>query len=161
MNWSKIKAAFFDFDDTLCIHLDHSPWLEWFRDCITGDGDIYLDKNKCAPMPCMEYLINDCKNAGIPRICLTWAQVDFVKEPKMKFIEHYYGDDAINKIYCTGTREDKVKFILEYCHEFGLKPEEVLVVEDNCSTIHEVLEAGCILMTPQEVAVRYTYKLSV
>lgn len=157
---SKIKVAFLDFDDTMCIHLDHSQWHEWFRDCLTGSGEIYLDRSKCAPMPCMDYLINDLKNANILRICLTWAEVDFVKEPKEGFIRHYYGDDAINQLYCTGTREDKIKFIIQYCKTYGLKHEEVLVVEDNQNTISEVLMAGCVLMTPQEVAVRYTYELS-
>lgn len=155
LDLSNIKVVFIDFDDSLCIHLNHATWLDWFSNCVFGNGDIYLTDGKCAPMPGMAEFIKDCIEANTTRICLTWAFADFVSEPKKKFINYHYGDNAIDKLYCIGTREYKVEFIREYCLNLGLKPWNVLIVEDHPETEEEAILEGYTIVTPQEISVRY------
>lgn len=158
-DFSGIELVIFDFDDTLCIHINHGDWINYHKHLLERNViNDYLNTDNCVPMPYMKEFIYKCMESKLKRICLTHAPYDYVMGAKKEFLDFYYGKDAMNDFYCCGRREDKVGFIRTYCNSFYMNPSSVLVVEDHPTTLEEVKQMGCRIMTPQEVAARYLTK---
>lgn len=157
LDLDKINVAFLDFDDTLCIHLNHNNNNndDWFKAQIYDKIDYYLDENKFAPSPGMKTLIKELEKRNIPVFGLTMTDYGTVEPLKLKFVHHYYGD-YIKKMICTSSKELKIRFIKKYCDELRIYHlDRALLVDNNTDTIHMAMNAGINIRTPQEISVYY------
>lgn len=151
LRFCDIRTAFIDFDDCAIIHLDHSHWDDWFKAIFKGDGSVYKLNVRTAPLPGMNWLLKGLKAAGASIYCLTQSETSLVVKPKAQVLAEAYGSTMFDDVISTGTREEKIRLIKRYCKEFEIKPEEVLLVEDNPDTVAAGIETGLHVITPQEI----------
>lgn len=150
-----IRVAFIDFDDTAVIHLDHGKWGDWFDCCLRDNPAPYYRDGRTAPLPGMSNFLHELVKREIVTYCLTWDHVATTAIPKQKVLDSYYGEGRFKRVIVCCSREQKVKFIQEYCEQYNIKPYNVLVVDDTVATIDACHALGCTVATPQEICVRY------
>lgn len=146
----KIKVIFTDFDDTVCIHIydrlsmDHEAYLHAMY---TGDVNFYLNKERYAVQPDVAAFLSLCHLAGKDVICLTWNQSSAPLKPKKAFLEKELGN-IVDDLFVAGTRDAKLKVVIDYCKVHGIELDEVLLIDDHPSTLHEFRTAGIEAISP-------------
>ncbi len=157
INLSNIKVVFIDFDDTAIVHLDHSRWDDFFTNAFNGEDKMYTLGERVYPMPGMYKFVKCINEANIPLYCLSVGYMSPTAVSKKKLLDKVYGIDSFKDVLIVGTWEYKTVLMLKYCNNFGLKSEEVLIVDDHVSTREEALSKGFNIASPQEIACRYLY----
>lgn len=149
---SEYEAAFVDYDDTLCVRLLHEGNPEYYKKMLSGDRNYYINEAVFMPGVGCRKLLHELKHSKV--ICLTWATTDIVKIPKQAFLDYYF-NGLVDDMVITGTREGKVKFMEIYAETYGIKHENILLVDDHPETRNEAFNKGFGIMSASEVAIRY------
>lgn len=152
------KVIFFDFDDTLCIHLrlmlNDDTHKAWQAAMFEQDKGFYLNsKSHVAPKKMVSF-VNKVRDAGIECFCLTWSSDNRVVTPKTEFLKHHYGS-CIENLYAAGSREYKLKLVMEYCAHYGISLDDVLLVDDHPNTLNEFRNAGIECISPVAILTCY------
>ena len=145
------KVIFFDFDDTLCIHLrlmlndyTHNAWQSAMFEQRT---DFYSNSDSHVAPKKMISFVRKVKDAGIICHCVTWSSDNRVAVPKSEFLKYNYGE-CIENLYVAGSREYKFKLVTEYCKHYDVSLDEVLLVDDHPDTLNEFRKAGIECISP-------------
>lgn len=139
-----IKVAFFDYDDTVCVHLcmfGKSLQKNYEAACLARDKEFYMDDSSCLPLEPVQMFAKLLKDKGIDCNILTWAGEEDLVPARWEFLNKYY-PEIFKELYRAVSREDKVKFLSAFALEHGLKAEEILIVEDHPTTEGECRRAG-------------------
>lgn len=155
LDLSGIKAAFIDFDDCAVIHHDHGNWDDWWRSCYEGKDDAYKIGERVFALPGLTNLLKDLHELGVNVDFLTWSNTSIIVIPKTKVLGKLYGLNMFDHVISVCSREYKIEFIKQFCNEYALAPQEVLVVDDHPETVGEALKEGYLVATPQEIVCRY------
>lgn len=151
----RFKVVFIDFDDSAVIHIDHGKWDNFNKDLWEGNENTYKLNERVVPLPGLMYLLKRFKVNHANVYCVTWAYTSLVVKPKTAALIKAYGEGMFKEVISVCSREYKIKLMREFCSEYGIDTSDVLVIEDHPDTVHESLEAGYTVMTPQEVSCRY------
>ena len=156
---SKVKVAFFDFDDTLCVHrylnVNRPTRDEWDKAIVTGSKDWYSNTKYCVPQPAIQAFVHTMAKNNVVCHCLTWSELNLLEGARRKFLDEHY-DKIIDKIYITGSRDGKLKVMDKYVNLLGYKPEELLLIEDHPVTIDECRKAGYSVLTVSELVMEWS-----
>ena len=156
MDLSNIKVAFFDYDDTLCIHrVFESGWRGddlYIRALVLNDEDWYINCKYCRPSSAVDKFAQLLEQNGIVNNVLTWSECNMLEAARRKFLEVNY-EAVFNKIYIVGNREDKVKLISDFAVVLGLRREQILLIDDHPTTRGEFREAGFKTISVSEIMV--------
>lgn len=151
-----IKYAFFDFDDTLCIHTKHMNPNEsrknWINALFNNKYDYYF--NDCKPSRHMKNLLEELKKKNVPSFCLTWGEHSGWVKPKKAFIDARY-PGCIKEVIVTSSREAKIEYIKLFAEAMKCDLNEILLVEDHPDTLNLALKEGISSMSAMETTVLY------
>lgn len=142
LDLKKVKAVFFDFDGTLCIHSLHREWG------VPLESTSTFDDFGCTDNVQMKVFIRSLSKMGI-EMHLISATTKERGTVKLAWIKEHYGVSMINS--CVVEPKDKVKKIREYCDSNKLQYDEVLFVDDYFQNLDEVTEIGVQACSPMEV----------
>lgn len=154
------KVVFFDFDDTLCVHLrlglNEDTHAQWQKAMFEQDKEYYLDTSRClAPKSMLSFIIQ-LFEGGVKCECLTWSSDCRVYEPKKNFLFHRY-KNCFSNLFVTGTREGKIKFLKNYCENYGLSFDDILLIDDHPQTLADCRAAGIECISPVAVITYLDY----
>ena len=155
LDLTRYKVAFIDFDDTLCVHLNHRTWSDWWMNCFNGSAENYLDPNNCAKDVGMQELLDRLRLIGMNVICLTWSDTSLVVVPKKKWIDASYGAGKVDMVIAVSSIAYKLEFMDQYRDRMGLSASEILVIDDHPDVNNGALSRRYTIITPQEIAVRF------
>ena len=147
-----MKVVFFDYDDTLCIHKNFSGtgWSSGWWDAVLDDNyKYYMDTERCAPNPVLQDMCKIFKRNRTLCHILTWADCNGMQEARWRFIHQYY-PDIFKKLFIMSSREGKLVFLERYAAHYGIKKEDILIIEDHPVTLEECLKAGFSAMSASE-----------
>lgn len=142
-----IKAAAFDFDNTLAIHREKK-----FMSKRAGDEDSYFlqayedpehfydVEEPCAVNEELKELISICRARGIVMYCISGMRSSLNMKAKDCYIRKHYGE-GIEVIATAGQerKQDVVRILTRHLH---IKPEEMLFVDDLEATLEMLKETG-------------------
>lgn len=100
-NIAKLKIILFDFDNTLCIHTDHTSGNEEY-DSKMVVGDMSVWKN-CQVNEQMALFMNICEEKGIRMGLISTTESFRHMEAKQQFVKRMYGVNLEN--FCVGTQD--------------------------------------------------------
>lgn len=144
-----VKMILFDFDDTLCIHRDHS----------SGEDEDYdktvFNKNNawsnCEPSIIMKSFLRFIMNEKKYEVGLISATCTYVhSEMKVKWVEKNYGYKIEN--LCVGSAQYKLREMKAICSSKGYKQSEILLIDDLWDTLEMCNDNGFQAASPMEVA---------
>lgn len=145
LNLDKIKVAFFDFDDTLCIHSLHREWGVQFSGSIPST---IFDEFRCADNVQMKQFINILVEKGVELHLISVAR-GAIRPAKLAWVKEHYGVSMIDS--CTEEIEEKAGKMKEYCESRQLPCSEVLFVDDLWSSVEAAAAVGIRALSPMEV----------
>lgn len=152
-----IKVAIFDFDDTLAVHRNRN-YVEtrkededgYFLKAYENPQVFYETIEPCVADADMKNLVVYCRNEKIPMFCITGMRFSLHMPAKDAFIKKHYGND-IELITSAdqGRKADVVRIMMRH---FGLKPSQVLFVDDMQATLDLLkYETGVTGIHPSDV----------
>lgn len=143
-----IKLVLFDFDDTLCIHTQH-----YEDDAIREAYHIDMLKNNsewwtmrgCQINKQMEKLLFLCEKEN-KRVGLISA-VDMPRTAglKIEWVKTHYGYELED--FCACSLKGKVDVIKAITKVYGIKPEEILFIDDLHDNVWNVSALGVNAMS--------------
>ena len=158
VNLRKIKVAFFDYDDTLCVHrhisVNRPEKSTWDKAILLDVADWYSHPEYCVPQPAIQEFVTKLKGHGVKCHCLTWSNTNQLERARRKFLDENY-NEAFDKIYIVGSREYKIDILENYVGLLHFKRDEILLVEDHPDTIYEARSKGFNALTVSEIVVEW------
>ena len=155
VNMDEIKLAFFDYDDTLCIHRHNGvrrPTVEEFDTArVTEDIGYYMNLQWFTYSPAVKDIVSSLYNKGVKLYVLTWASDDTLVSARQAFLSHYYGD-VFSGLTVVGSRESKIAFARMYSRINKIPGSQILIVEDHPDTRYDFLVAGFSALSVSEIA---------
>lgn len=156
MYLENIKLAFFDYDDTLCIHrtFEHGSRTReaWAQSCVDDDDNWYMNSKYCAPSKSVGKFAKVLSDKGTICNVLTWAETNFLERARWRFINTYY-EARFSNLYVSGTREGKLQVAKFISKTLGFQPNEVLLVDDHPATREEFRSHGFRTLSVSELMV--------
>lgn len=141
----KIRAVFFDFDDTLCIHSLHEDWKYQFNQNTTID---IFDHFGCKPNEQMKKFVEILVNLNV-EMHLISASEENVRPVKLKWVKEHYGVNMIDS--CTLFHADKANKMKEYCRINNIQCGELLFVDDIYCNLKDATKIGIQACSPMEI----------
>lgn len=147
LDFDKVKFVLFDFDDTLCIHTDHG----------TSDGFEYIETLELGINCFADCVINEslkrfmlrCKDKGLRMGLISACEFYPRMVDKADWVLAQYGVKLEN--FCVSKSEYKVKVLCAIASAYGLKPYEILIVDDYFATLDFCSDLGYQACTPLEI----------
>lgn len=150
INLDNIQFVLFDFDDTLCIHLDHTDTLEGearYNNNILEFG--HLTFAHCTVNRQMKQFIDICKDKNI-RMGLISTTLSFKHmQAKNDWVFFNYGVNLEN--FCVGTFEGKLQIMQAISDTYKIPKDAILIVDDFWENLGRAANAGFQTCTPMEV----------
>lgn len=145
---TKLKCVFFDFDDTLCIHVNHSKRDQemYNRAAVAGDTTWYETgfTNKQ-----MQEFIALCTRYGV-KMCLISAVANSQRsELKLKWVLENYGVEMEN--FCVGDWAQKKDMLLTLLQVENLRVDNVMIVDDNVDVLADCANHNLQACSPMEI----------
>ena len=144
----KSKYAFFDIDGTLSIPLYnlHEDFVQgmteeqWFEFNMWHTNTYKDCKSSTVLLETLESLHKD----GCVLYCLTCECNSRAYFNKADFILSRYKPyfDSIRQIEFVANKEDKIRFMIKFAATKGIKPKEILYVDDDFELIVKAAQAG-------------------
>lgn len=145
-----LRAAVFDFDNTLCIHPINRVFPDGWDAQFTKDTfcmeweKIYKD---CIAPEAMKRLIGKIQGeTGADVMMLSHVRFSHYVTAKEAWLEKEYGGIFRGRCYGCGTRADKLRFLQMLCEYYGCSPAEIILVEDNDEVIQECRKEGFVVL---------------
>ena len=150
INLDSIKIVLFDFDDTLCIHTNHS----WNEDIEFSQTISILQLGKNAWSTCqisshMEKFMKECESKNIPMGLVSVVMSAKHMMCKQDWVLEKYGIFLEN--YCVGKAEDKIKVMRAISEAYGIPKSKILIVDDLWQTVSDAYNEGFLACSPMEV----------
>ena len=146
----KVKMVLYDFDDTLCIHEDHSSSKDSDAEYdvrVLKDG--YKAWPNARPNSHMGMFMQKCKEHSI-RQGLISATVSYQHDvAKHEWVCHNYGIALEN--FCVGTFEDKLRIMIAISTAYDIPREQILIIDDLYENLERAANNGFMAATPMEV----------
>ena len=142
-----IKAAAFDFDNTLALHRERKFMKNWAEDedayflgTYEDPENFYDTKEPCKENEELKQLVSLCRERGIAMYCVSGMRSTLNCKAKECFIRKHYGD-GIEVIGTAGQerKKDVIRILTRHLH---IKPEELLFVDDMDATLDMLKETG-------------------
>lgn len=152
-----IKAVFYDFDDTLCIHANrnvNASRTDYWRELLT-QGHKYYDCPSDSVGLGMKQMIEDCKARGIEQYIITWASSNAKYKPVLDWCAEHFGEDTFIDCICVSKYKYKVDYIKAFTEAKGLFTANVLLVDDYFRTLDYADKNNIKVATPQMIALEY------
>lgn len=153
MDYSKFKAAVFDFDDTLCIHTRHSyneDDIQKEKESVLAGENPWPDGVASKHMSC---LLMHLKQSDIPMFLMSSiGSSPIFKEleaSKIVWVDQHYGYQLEPR--CCNLWEDKVLVLEQISQEYDILPEEILLVDDFWPVVHAACAKGFKAYSPMEI----------
>lgn len=146
------KLAFFDFDDTLCVHPhnkgEHDD-IRYLQRCIKGDWEY---RDSMLPER-MVTLTSEMSAEGTEMYCLTCGKHSLTRNIKGKFLDKWY-NNIFKDVIVTSSPEMKITVMEAFADLYGIPKSEILFVDDWWYTVDLAEKAGfTVLSTAQVLAV--------
>ncbi len=142
-----IKAAAFDFDNTLAIHREKKFMKNWADDedgyflrAYEDPERFYDEVEPCTENAELKELISVCRARGIAMFCVTGMRSTVNCKAKDSFIRKHYGEGI--EVVGTAGQERKKDVIRILTRHLRIKPEEMLFVDDLEATLDMLKETG-------------------
>lgn len=142
-----IKAAIFDFDNTLAIHGEKKFMQKWAEDedryflLSYEDPEHFYDvEEPCAENGELKQLISLCRTVGIKMYCVSGGRSTLNLKAKDCYIRKHYGDGI--EVITTAGQERKKDVVRILIRHLGIKPEEMLFIDDMEATLELLRETG-------------------
>lgn len=149
MNLDNIRAALFDFDDTLCVHTmrPYSSALspEEYSEAVLSGGNPW--PYGVAPNV-MQQFVAMCHARAIHMGLLSATSTYTRAEAKQAWVTSHYG--VVMKNYCVGLNGPKVMVLKEVARHFNLHYTQVLFVDDALENLEAAAREGFIACSPME-----------
>ena len=145
LNLQNVKAVFFDFDDTLCIHSIHKDWDVIINE--KSNSNIF-DENGCKDNTQMKEFVKKCQQAEI-EMHLISATNEARRKLKLEWVKNHYGVSMMDS--CTSSHSEKAHKMIEYCQKNGIKPNEILYVDDMDDNMTQATVWGIQACSPMEI----------
>ena len=142
----RVRVAFFDFDDTLCIHSVHKDMGSELR---TSNTYEIFDKFGCRVNKQMANFIDQLKEMGVEMHLVSATSDKNVVALKLEWVLRKYGVSMINS--CVEDHNYKVSRIKEHCDSRGLNYDETLFVDDMYQNLCSVAAIGVQTCSPMEI----------
>ena len=142
-----IKAAIFDFDNTLAIHREKKFMRSraddedgYFLQAYEDPEHFYDAEEPCTENGELKKLISLCRERGIAMFCVSGMRSTLNCKAKDCYIRKHYGD-GIEVIGTAGQerKKDVVRILLRHLH---IKAEEMLFIDDLDATLEMLAETG-------------------
>lgn len=152
-----LKIAFFDFDNTLALHIDNE-YVErlkrygedkYYANAFEFPDVFYENIEQCIASVEMVELVNYLRKKGVKLCCLTGMKTSLNAQAKKNFIKNHYGDDF--DFYSAGTQSLK-RMVVRIIREVNkYKPEEVIFVDDLAENIEMMRNDGVFAILANDV----------
>ena len=144
------KVVFFDFDDTLCIHLS-AMYDEETRECFlealeTQQLNFFMNRKLFMPNSRMFALAKLLKENGADIRCLS-----FVTDERAGSLKEYFLD-GLMPFHSITLGQSKAEFIVKYCEERSINLEDALLIDDAYANLRECNSAGIDAIQPFAIA---------
>lgn len=148
LDLNDIKLAVFDFDDTLCIRKRHNPVSrqDMYEEALSLGISSFDD---CDYSRHMLMFIKMLEDKEISLGLMSWCEYFSLMKDKAEWVHRSYGVEMEN--YCVGARECKVVMLKALSRVKHIRESQILLVDDNYSTLEEVAKEGFQCATPMEV----------
>lgn len=144
---NSIEVVAFDFDDTLCIHRNHSYDKSKEAQRLKLGSAFYYDKS--SPNKHMKKFIEYLNMKGVV-MCLLSATSNYKSsEIKIDWVKEEYGVEMSN--WCVGTTTSKLDCLSYLTELYKSEPDKVLIVDDRYDVLELAEKAGYQAATPMEV----------
>lgn len=146
-DFSKIKFVVFDFDDTLCIHSDHSSGSDRaYNKSVWIDEDPWkgasINKH-------MKEFMQQCEDNNIQMGLISAAVSCQHMIRKNEWVFKRYGFELKN--CCVGDADDKLDMLIAIHDAFNIEFSAILIVDDRYATLNMCADAGFATATPMEI----------
>lgn len=148
INLEQVKIVFFDFDDTLCIHTEHSSLNEEIYDIQVATKGI-LTWNTCETNEQIKIFMDICDQKGIKMALISTTKSFIHMMFKQKWVSEKYHYELEN--CCVGSQEAKLDMIKAISAARGYKSCEVLFVDDYWYQTERIEDAGFLACSPMEI----------
>lgn len=159
-----IKAAFFDFDDTLVITRRRFTAFPGDKESLTNlfqakePEEVNLYNEAIVPHGMLDFVTNMkryvkgcyCIADGV---CSQWYTV------KKSLTDKYYAR-LFDEVLIAGRPEDKITIMEAYAEVNKLRPREILFIDDNMDSLKLAHDAGFTVVSAMEVLACYTENLA-
>ena len=145
-NIPNIKVAFFDFDNTLCMH---TVYVNHDKDYRKKHGTDHYRRIKAHKSEIMQEFLDLLVANGV-ELCLTSATYVRCFDVKQQWLKEQYGYDFKN--YCVTRDEYKATIIHNYASEHDLELSDILFVDDKADNLIAATAMGIPSCHPLEIA---------
>lgn len=146
------ELFFIDFDDTLCVRMKHEGNPDYYKRMLEGDISYYLDRDVFLLGAGCKEMLEQIKDKRV--ICLTWATSDIVRVAKQAFLDHYL-PGCISEMIIVGTREGKVTTMDLFANVYGIKNDDIILIDDHPDTRKEAHLKGFDIMSASEIPILF------
>lgn len=151
-DFRNIKAAVFDFDDTLCIHMSH-VWNEEVANQERNTAvEGYTPWPEAKPYPPMVTAVKRLDDMGVKFYLCSHVKYDEVGVAKFIWVSYKYG------VYMTPCHvketSDKLLMFQTIATQLSLRPSQILVVDDLWMTVANAVKEGFVGMSPMEFLIK-------
>lgn len=143
-----IKHIFVDFDDTLVIH-DHNSHIyeknKSIKDAILGnDAYPYSVPNKAVIT-----LLRNAEKEQIEIHVLSWVNISLETKVKEEYCHRHF-PGLVSDVIGTASPE-KTEFMLAFAEAKGIRPENIMFIDDRIDTLRSAKDAGFVVYSPQYI----------
>ena len=154
VNLDKVKLVLWDFDDTLCIHTDHTSAKDEFDTeynvkVLRGE-DPYTE---CFVSEELMTIMHDLERRGVRQGLISATRGYVHAKNKEMWVREKYGVQLEN--HCVSNSHMKLGMLLAIAEADGLNREEILIVDDYYENLTEAADAGFQAAAPLEMIAVY------
>ena len=147
-NIAKLKIILFDFDDTLCIHTDHTSGGDDEYNAKMVVGDMSVWKN-CQVNEQLALFMNICEEKGIRMGLISTTESFRHMEAKQQFVKRMYGVNLEN--FCVGTQDGKLDMLNAIAAAYVYEKDEIAIVDDYWYQLERAADAGFQAYSPMQI----------
>ena len=156
-DFEKIKLVAFDFDDTLFAHTEHvsegeNEEVQYLLKCLRARQNLISNNEiwgSCTTNQNFTALFNYCERHKIIIGLVSGTSAYVCAIQKIKFIEEKYGYKLNN--WCVKSQTHKIFMLKALADFYNLRPEQILIVDDNYGVLTEAGDNGFQCATPIEM----------
>lgn len=158
IDYKKIKAIAWDFDDTLFAHANHKTETEkekidYIKNCLLYANNENIDYSEifseCRANVFLERFMNRAYNNNIVQGLISGTNSYVCAEAKIDCVDRVYGHVLEN--WCCCSQEQKIIMLKAIAKANGYSPLNILIIDDNAQVITMAADAGFQSATPIEV----------
>lgn len=153
INLENLEFAIFDFDDTLCVHIDHTGnpdegEKQYNKNILTFGADHYNNKG-CEDNILLKRFMLMCKEKKA-RLGLMSATKSFQHmQAKNEWIKRRYGLELEN--FSVGKFDYKLELMIAISDAYNIPRDRILLVDDCWEQLERGANAGFQTASPIEV----------